>query len=387
MKKFVTTAVSVAVAGLLLAGCGHGTAQPNPPVTQGGLGASVPAAVPFSRIKAGPMDTVDFVSDQVGYAGGQGLILKSTDGGHTWMKVYTTPDNVLAVDAVDAGHVWAATRDYLLRSADGSRFERVNLPALGSGGGGPGITALDLVTRERGFILANGAVWRLSGDTAPQKATPAAVVDSLSFVDADTGFAAGGNVVYKTVDGGSTWNKVFTAPVATANLEGAWRADIHAASATNVWLLVAGGGHGMSQQAYVVYHTTDGTTFTPVLDEGYFASLYPTAHLPSDRNLGAQPGPFTLYGDQAAFFVGWYPEQLQLTRTVDNGKSFARYNIGKPDDPSEPDFFSPMGISFADTAHGWVAGSHQIPAKGQTQAPRQGVILYTSDGRNFKPVP
>ncbi|HUW65229.1 MAG TPA: hypothetical protein VMW83_11170 [Spirochaetia bacterium] len=379
MKKLsFTTAVFVSV-GLLLAGCGQKpvpSGSPPPPAP------ASPAAVPFSQLKAPSLNTVDFVSDTVGYVGGQGLILKSGDGGQTWLKLYTSPDNVLSVDAVDGVNVWAATKDYLLQSTDGLHFQRVDVPGLSSGNGGKGVQAINFVTRDQGFILANGVVWRLTGGGSPAKATPPGPVDALSFVDPNTGFAAGGNVVYKTLDGGKTWHKVFTAPVQSTDLEGSWRADIHAASAANAWLLVAGGGHDMSQQAYVIYHTTDGTAFIPVMYEGHFASLYPTVHLTSDKNIGAQPASFTVYGNQAAFFVGWYPEQLQLTRTVDNGKTFGRFNIGKPGDPTAPDFSSPMGISFVDGTHGWLAGNHQ-DQKGQ----RQGVLLYTTDGMNFKAVP
>jgi len=377
----------VTAAGLLITGCGSKTARPNPPVTRGGLGPSVPATVPFSQVKAGPMDAVDFVSDKAGYAAGQGLILKTVDGGNTWMRIYTTPDTILAVDAVDAAHVWAAARDYVLRSTDGWRFDRVTLPSSSGGAGGTGITALDLVTGDRGFVLADGAVWRLDGGGVPEKATPEARIDSLSFVDGKTGFAAGGNVLYKTVDGGNTWSRLFAAPVVTSGLDGAWRAAVRAASATNVWLLVAGGGHGMSQQAYVVFHSTNGAAFAPVLAEGYFASLYPSVHLLGDANLGAQPGPFTVSGGQAAFFVGWYPEQLQLTVTLDNGRTFVKYPVGRPAGPSEPDFFSPMGISFADTTHGWLVGSSRVGATGGGKGPRPGVILRTTDGHTFVPVP
>lgn len=374
MKRLSVTMAALVFVGLLIAGCGP------KPVPSGSPPPPAPAsaaAVPFSHLKAPSLNIVDFVSDMVGYVGGQGLILKSADGGKTWMKLYTSPDNVLNVDAVDAVNVWAATKDYILHSTDGLHFQRVDLPGLGSGNGGKGIQTIDFVTRDQGFTLANGAVWRLTGGGSPEKTTPPGPVDSLSFVDSNTGFAAGGNAVYKTLDGGTTWSKVFTAPVQTNDLEGSWRADIRAYSATNAWLLVAGGGHDMSQQAYVIYHTTDGAAFTPVMYEGHFASLYPTVHLDSDNSIGAQPASFTVYGNQAAFFVGWYPDQLQLTRTVDNGKTFGRFNIGQPGDPTVPDFYSLMGISFTDGTHGWLAGSHH----------GQGVLLYTTDGINFKAVP
>ena len=377
MKRFLALLTALAAAAMLLAGCGPKTAQNNGQTpAEGSLTGVSPPAVPFSQLKAPSLDTVDFVSDTVGYVGGQGIILKSADGGRTWMKLYSSPDNVVSVDAVDSSNVWAATKDYLLRSTDGRSFRRVD-PAINAGRGGKGISAIDFVGRDQGFILANGVIWRLTNGARLQRATPRGRVDSLSFVDPNNGFAAGANVLYKTSDGGRTWTRIFTAPVETTGVPNPWRAAVHAGSATNAWLLVYGGDAGMSQMAYVVFHTTDGTGFTPVMYEGYFSGAYPTIHLDNNQNIGAQPGTFTVWGGQAAFFTGWYPDQLLLTRTLDNGQSFARSDIGKADDTSVPDFFSPMGISSADATHGWLVGSRKS----------RGILLYTTDGGTFKPAP
>ena len=176
------------------------------------------------------MDAVDFISDTVGYVGGQGIILKSADGGRTWTKLYTSPDNVVSVDSVDAVNVWAATSDYLLRSTDGRSFQRVG-PAINAGQNGKGISAIDFVSGDQGFILANGVIWRLTNGADVQMATPPGRVDSLSFVDLNNGFATGANVVYKTGDGGGPGRRIFTAPVAGETGQDAWRAAIRAGSA------------------------------------------------------------------------------------------------------------------------------------------------------------
>jgi photosystem II stability/assembly factor-like uncharacterized protein len=339
-------------------------ATANPPATQN-QAAAQPA-----------LDAVDFVSDTVGYIGGQGLILKSSDGGLTWSKLYASPDNVVSVDAVDAVNVWAATSDYLLRSTDGGSFQRVD-PAINASQGSKGISAIDFVSGDQGFILANGVIWRLTNGADVQMATPSGRVDSLSFVDLNNGFAAGANVVYKTGDGGRTWARVFTAPVATPNGQDAWQAMIRAGSDTNAWLMVYGGDAGLGNIAYVVFHTTDGARFTPVMDEGYMSPDYPTIHLDNSQNIGMRPEPFTVRGDQDAFFTGWSAVQFLLTRTVDNGKSFTSSDIGAHID-TLPDSSTPVGISFADATHGWLVGSNQSG---------QGIILYTTDGATFKAVP
>ena len=132
------------------------------------------------------------------------MILKSVDGGQTWTKLYACPDNVVSVDAVDAANVWAATGDYLLRSTDGRSFRRID-PAITAGQNGKGISAIDFLSADQGYILANGVIWRLTNGDKVQRATPPGRVDSLSFIDPNHGFAAGANTVYKTSDGGGTW--------------------------------------------------------------------------------------------------------------------------------------------------------------------------------------
>jgi photosystem II stability/assembly factor-like uncharacterized protein len=372
MKRILAIVATLASAAVFMTGCGSKAVQngqKGPPAP-----APVLSAVPFSQLKAPSLDAVDFVSDTVGYIGGQGIILKSSDGGLTWVNLYTSPDNVLSVDAVDAVNVWAATSDYLLRSTDGRSFQRVD-PAINAGQNGKGISAIDFVSGDQGFILANGVIWRLTNGANAQMATPPGRVDSLSFVDLNNGFAAGANVVCKTNDGGRTWTRIFTAQVAG---ESPWQALIRAGSDTNAWLMVYGGDAGLGHEGYVVFHTTDGKRFMPAMDEGYIApTAYPTIHLDNSRNLVIRPGTITVHGDQDAFFMGFGVDDLFLIRTVDNGKSFVSLDMGSQGD-TLTDTGRPVSLSFTDATHGWLVG---------TQNDGQGIILDTTDGGTFKAAP
>ncbi len=363
MKRVLAVAAALAMAAVLAAGYAPKALQNN---QQGS-----PSAVPFSELQAPALDTVDLVSDTVGYVGGQGVILKSVDSGLTWTKLYTSPDNIVSIDAVDASNVWAATGDYLLRSTDGRSFGRID-PAITVGQNGKGISAIDFVSGDQGYILADGAIWRLSSGDKVQRATPPGRADSLSFVDQSHGFATVANVVYKTSDGGSTWARVFAAPVESPSY---WRALICAGSAENALLMVYGGDAGAGNIAYVVFHTADGASFTPVLDEAYMSPDYPTIHLNNSRNLVIRPGTITVHGDQDAFFMGYGWDDLFLIRTVDNGKSLTSFDIGSQSD-TLTDIGLPVSLSFADTMHGWLVG---------TDHNGQGVILRTTDGKTFKP--
>jgi photosystem II stability/assembly factor-like uncharacterized protein len=363
MNRTLAVVAALALA-ILAAGCA-------PKAVQNGQKGS-PSAVPFSELQVPPLDTADLVSDTVGYVGGQGAILKSTDGGQTWAKLYTCPDNVVSVDAVDDANVWAATGDYLLHSTDGCSFQGVD-PAITAGRDGKGISAIDFVSLDQGYILADGVIWRLTNGRDVQRATPPGRVDSMSFVDPNHGFAAGANTVYKTSDGGSTWARVFAAPVESPSY---WRALIRAGSAENACLMVYGGDAGAGHVGYVVFHTKDGKHFVPVIDEAYIGQTdYPTVHLDNSRNLVIRPGTITVHGDRDAFFVGFGGADLFLIRTVDNGKNFTSFDIGSQGD-TLTDTGLPVSLSFADTMHGWLVGTNNNG---------QGVILHTTDGKTFKP--
>jgi hypothetical protein len=132
----------------------------------------------------------------------------------------------------------------------------------------------------------------------------------------------------------------------------------------------------MSHMAYVLFHTSDGVNFEPEMDEGYWSPDYPTIHPFNSQNMVIQPGPLAEQGDKDAVFVGWSDVALLLIRTVDSGKSLDTIDIGAHIDDL-PDYYSPLGISFTDARHGWLAGRRN----------GQGIILRTTDGATFQAVP
>lgn len=70
-------------------------------------------------------------------------------------------------------------------------------------------------------------------------------------------------------------------------------------------------------------------------------------------------------------------DDLFLIRTVDNGKSFTSSNVGSQID-ALTDTGLPLGLSFADATHGWLAGSNHN---------EQGIILRITDVNDFRPAP
>jgi hypothetical protein len=95
-------------------------------------------------------------------------------------------------------------------------------------------------------------------------------------------------------------------------------------SGRTVWVLFHG-GVASSQEAYVGVRSGDGgRTWKLLLSESYFGVEAPFT-------IDAYSGPWTIVGQNAAYFVGWCPAcghgTVSLTVTFDGGRHFRRYRI------------------------------------------------------------
>jgi hypothetical protein len=91
-----------------------------------------------------------------------------------------------------------------------------------------------------------------------------------------------------------------------------------------VWVLFHGGGEA-SQEDYLGVRSGDGgKTWRRLLSEPYFGIKAPFT-------IDAYSGPWTIVGENAAYFVGWCPAcgygTVSLTVTLDGGRHFRRYRI------------------------------------------------------------
>jgi hypothetical protein len=95
-----------------------------------------------------------------------------------------------------------------------------------------------------------------------------------------------------------------------------------------VWVLLHGGA-ASSQELYLGLHSVDrGRHWKLLLAEPYFG-----IHAPF--TIDSYSGPWTIVGQNAAYFVGWCPAcgsapsygTISLTVTLDGGRSFRHYRI------------------------------------------------------------
>lgn len=183
-------------------------------------------------------DDVDFVDRLHGWAvgwgdaaDGPGVILATSDGGHTWVRQYALPgdEDLDAVDFIDARRGWAAGGGQVLASDDGGlswrRTEHESLSSLrdlsmrdlpvhlrdvcfidaqhGCVVGGDGVSAAG----PYGILSRTddaGRSWGLASVAGWTDTLGVGQLGAVAFADATHGCALGESVL-TTADGGRTW--------------------------------------------------------------------------------------------------------------------------------------------------------------------------------------
>ena len=139
-----------------------------------------------------------FADAQHAWAGGEGGILATSDGGAHWRVVWHGAGSTL--DAVDATHAWALTDNGVtIRTTDGAHWRALGVQHL---------LRLSFASASDGFALGRddfvmrthdgGATWTPTG--GPQR------LQSICFGSAKTGWVARNGTVWTTSDAGSHWH-------------------------------------------------------------------------------------------------------------------------------------------------------------------------------------
>jgi photosystem II stability/assembly factor-like uncharacterized protein len=179
-------------------------------------------------------NSVRFVDANHGMAvGGDGLTLHTSDGGQTWTasQVFDSDPNCRcwpsfqAVSVIDANTAWAAASQNLWSTADGGNTWTKHLTPnwTQAPAGNWWFNGLQFVDANNGWVVgaspygspAGGIVFRTAdgGNTWNQQGmlTTFSGLTGLSFVDANFGWVVGtasavASSIYHTTDGGNTWN-------------------------------------------------------------------------------------------------------------------------------------------------------------------------------------
>lgn len=153
-------------------------------------------------------------------AASDGNVVRSADGGHTWTALLFGSFFAVAVDPEDADHLLAGTTT---AAADAPQFASAAILESDDGGGswthswdgavGSSVRQLALAgdhayaATTAGIVFSNDSGKTWSGPSAPAAGIDVASV-AIDAVDASRAWGAAGSILLRTVNGGSTWQRL-----------------------------------------------------------------------------------------------------------------------------------------------------------------------------------
>ena len=195
------------------------------------------------RLRANLMG-IQMISETTGFiAGSENTILKTTDGGETWIgsseraRVGETRNNLEGIWFVSPTTGWViGSFGTLMHTTDGGETWEKRDPGYDNN-----LFGILFVDENTGWICGQeGLILHTSdGGTTWNKQETDSDYDlhDIIFVDAMVGWAVGGyNSIFHTTDGGKTWSKANASIFGIDNLKG-----VHATDQNNCWTINDGG--------------------------------------------------------------------------------------------------------------------------------------------------
>lgn len=354
MRWMVTAATIVA---LVAAGCSSGShhdAKPGPTVSTSRPttpSSTSPAVVALKGCAAGAAGSraavlgrshawVQMVSAHGGFAVAGRTIVGTVDG-RAWTVLYSAPDDLSFVDAIDADHVWAVGARFLFASFDGGKHWTASTPPIA-------LEMVHFVDAANGWGVAQGSLLRSTdGGHSWRVTTAPCPVDRACFRDTLDGWIATHDTVQQTADGGRTWFVALKVTDPGANRGVAL--DVQCTTTGGAWVLFNGNNQVSGREGYAGYRCTHASVCGVVVRNNSFPPVVADSYGP-----GASPGPFSVIDDHTAVFVGFSPLLTPATSTMlvsADGRSRGDV-LAMPDGP--PSQSVPNAASYTSDAAGWI---------------------------------
>ena len=282
---------------------------------------------------------VDFISSTTGWVVGGRTLLGTTDGGRSWHQLGEARQLIRSVHFVSATHGWGIA---------GGNEPLIMHGTLIPGGGGS-----TLIVSNDG-----GRTWtELNGP-----GDPGGDPQSVCFSDDAHGWLASlSGAVFRSQDGGQSWNQVLQMASSQPGLTGWARVECAASSA--LWVQWSPGGAAAGHVPYVVYATVDGQHWRTVMAEsGTIGNSLPGV----PAGPGSYPGSFSVVDPSDAVFVGDTPPANAATTMLASNGGATLKATGAIADAVET-----LDAAFVTPSTGWVLAHNTSGAW---------VIAATSDG-------
>ena len=303
--------------------------------------------------------------EKVGWAGGDGWIARTDDGGKSWKAQYSEPYPVVQLFALNDKKVWA-TLD--IGSSKGLRLIR-------STDGGDSWSEVGVVP-NRGFLhflndndaFVGNERSKDGGATWIRLKTPENLVGDAYFHDLNNGWAvqkSSGKLAFlHSADGGKSWETVMSRVTEVEPTN----AIIRSTGKNDAWIELVGDS-GMSQTSYSLFHTEDGgKTWLPAIANNT-AGAGPAPGFSMDdkansEGTGSRPGQLYVVNPSTAFMGGDCPAcdvPKTIMTTTDGGRSWT---------PSKQEFpgYGEGLIAATDAKHVWLLANDS----------EKSAVLYTS---------
>ncbi len=322
-----------------------------------------------------------FETPEDGWAGGQGVILATRDGGRTWRPQYLGRGNVSGFSILSRTVAFAATSVGLLGTNDGQTWKRISAQPLWQ---------VQFLTPTQGYGLGEAAgtsypssfslLATTDGGQVWQRLRVGPVEQACFFAGGvglavpTTPYFGGGLTVRRTTDGGQTWSTVLRVPAAHA-------ANLACTGDGGAWF-VAAGGASMSQESYSVFRSGDrGATWTAALA----VSTAGAGPAPGDTKgaamgPGSSPGPIAALSRNQAAMTGLCEactgSGIAMVETTSDGGVHWRKTPAQPP-VSAPDVLSLDALTPEDMWLLFNVGSGQSEIAATTDGGAAWRILYT----------
>jgi photosystem II stability/assembly factor-like uncharacterized protein len=296
------------------------------------------------------------VSDDRGFAVGDGVIAGTTDG-RTWVEQYLGPGEFVHVDAVDGDHAWAVGRHDLLGTVDGGRhWSPLAQPDRAL------LATVQFVSPKAGWGVGDGRLFRtINGGRSWDAVDTPCGAEAVCFTDGQQGWVATGGRVDRSSDGGQSWLKSFQLPA--SNL---YVGELQCRGSGVVWAsFTASESSANGYRPYVVFRGSTDGDWQAVAEEPVTGP-----HDVDAPAAGSHPPRLSALSPEEAVLLTYTPPRdppVGLLLVTAGGQQLAGRErpvaaLGRR-----------AAASFRSPQLGWVVGQHLAE-------PDKGIILVTRDG-------
>lgn len=148
--------------------------------------------------------SVFFIDSNIGYVGGDNIVLKTINGGYTWeqaLDVYGTVYDVFFVNYSIGWAIGGGQGGLIFKTTDGANTWTQQVSGTNSW-----LKAVWFVDSNNGWSVGDNGIFLKTtngGDTWSYEPTTTRDLDEIFFLNSDTGWVAGGGALLKTTTGGS----------------------------------------------------------------------------------------------------------------------------------------------------------------------------------------